>query len=444
MFLITVLISYGQWTYTNLSEPKDRMGAVVLGSKAYFGGGEAVNGNPLSTVEIYDVVKEAWESPIGFQESRMHPVGVACGTKIIFAGGGDWNNMSTFDNVDIYDTVTKQWTYEHLLVPRIFLSAISKGNKVLFAGGTDFIQATDMVEIYDISTGTWTFSTLSEPRSCMAAAVIGDSAFFAGGYNDAQQTVSDIVDIYNFTTGTWSTDVLSLPRAFLTAVNLGDVVLFAGGTDNNNESTDRVDIFNVATGDWTISNLSVPRALFPEPVAAAVCGKAYFVGGGHMDLYNHMFSSDLKIIDIYDPDALTWSVDSMTQVKIMYAVAGVTENPGIYDQLLIAGGYYGSNTSDVEIYKDCIYSGINPVKENEKRFHVYPNPCSDLLHFDISEDYAIRQLFVTITDLEGRTVYTQILAPSEREVNLNLTSGIYVLKVIAGEKVYSELITIQK
>ena len=109
MFLITVLISYGQWTYTNLSESKVRIGAAVLGNKAYFGGGEDDNGNPVSTVEIYNIISEAWEPMIELEVPRMHPAGITCGTKIIFAGGADFRTMPPvpFNNVDIWDTVTK-------------------------------------------------------------------------------------------------------------------------------------------------------------------------------------------------------------------------------------------------------------------------------------------------------------------------------------------------
>jgi hypothetical protein len=440
MLLITVLISYGQWTYTNLSEPKDRMGAVVLGSIAYFGGGEDDNGNPVSTVEIYNVETEVWEPMIGFQVPRMHPAGVSCGTKIIFAGGADFRTMppTPYDNVDIWDTVTQQWTYKHLMEPRAFLSAVSKENIVLFAGGTDFPNATDIVDIYDVSTGTWTYATLSVARSCMGAAVIGNLALFAGGYLDAQQTVTDIVDIYNFTTKTWTTDTLSQARAFLTAVAIGDVILFAGGTDANNESSNRVDIYHASDGTWTIDSLSVPRALYPEPVSAAVCGKAYFVGGAHQDLYTHWLSSDIKIIDIYDANTGAWSADSLTEVKILYAVAGVD------DHLLVAGGYNGDELRDVEIYidADCVNPGINDNKDYNTSFIVFPNPSSGIIDVEISEDHH-KSLQANIYNMQGQLVLSQTLVNNDRELNLQLPEGLYVLRVIAEEKVYSELITIQ-
>ena len=434
-----VLNSSGQWTYKNLSAPKDRIGAAVLGTKAYFGGGEDEYLNPVSTVEIYDVEKEDWETIPSFQVPRMHPAGIACGTKIIFAGGGDINTAEVFDNVDIWDTVTKQWTYEYLTIPRIFLSVVCNGNKVLFAGGTNFQYDYDVVDIYDVSTGTWTSATLSVPRSCMAAAVTGDQAFFAGGYK-SDQTVTDIVDIYNFTSNTWSTAVLSQARAFLTAVALGDIVMFAGGTDANNIASDRVDIYNRTTGLWTTDKLSVPRALFPEPVSAAVCSKAYFVGGGYMDLYSHVYSSDIKVIDIYDVNTGLWSVDSLTEVKIMYAVAGVD------DHLIVAGGYNGNELSNVDIYIDPYCTppiGIDPNEIDTHVFSIYPNPTSGIIHLELPDKNVQNHLLATLYNMQGQVVFTQTLASSDRDLNLNLPAGMYLLKVVSDDAAYKKLITIQ-
>ena len=64
IFLLVVLVvinsAMAQWTYDNLSTPRDYMGAVVLGSKAYFAGGSNDSGL-LSSVEIYDAQTGEWK-----------------------------------------------------------------------------------------------------------------------------------------------------------------------------------------------------------------------------------------------------------------------------------------------------------------------------------------------------------------------------------------------
>jgi hypothetical protein len=202
ILLFTVLFSFGQWTYTNLSEPKAYMGATVLGSKAYFAGGYN-NSTMLSTVEIYDFTTGEWDITNNLSVARELPFAVACGSKVLFAGGANFNTGAVFSTVDIFDTITQEWTIEQLSVPRLQPACVSYGNKVLFAGGANLSQGIvyDIVDIYDIETSEWTTASLSESRVVWWATV-GDLAIFAGGYN--LETSSKRVDIYNFTTDTWS------------------------------------------------------------------------------------------------------------------------------------------------------------------------------------------------------------------------------------------------
>ncbi len=361
VFLLFVMlpVAKSQWTYTNLSSPRDRMGAAVLGTKAYFAGGENIAGEAVSTVQVYDVKLDAWDTgiPLNLSAARMHLACVAAGSKVFFAGG--LNAVKLFSEVDIWDTVTKQWTVKHLSVPRVFLSAVSNGEKVLFAGGVDVINnpsfdpSFDVVDIYDIATGLWSVATLSIPRTGMGAAVAGNRAFFAGGYRNETSTVTNRIDIYDFSTNTWSTDTLSEARGFLAGVALGNKVLFAGGTNSDNEPSSRVDIFDVSNGTWSTAELSEPRALFPDPTAAAINNyQAVFGCGGHFDLDTDVgWTSNSEVLDIYNSSTNTWSTAHLTQPLVLYAVAG------LQNHFIVAGGASLSlNTlvDKVEIYSPTL------------------------------------------------------------------------------------------
>ncbi len=345
-----------QWTYTNLSAPRDRMGAAVLGTKAYIAGGENNAGQAVSAIQVYDVKREAWDTdiPLNLSAARMHPACVAAGSKVFFAGGIDMNDVTLFSEVDIWDTVTKQWTVNHLSVPRVFLSAVSNGEKVLFAGGVDVSgpgPTFDVVDIYDVATGLWSVEQLSIPRTGMGAAVAGNRAFFAGGNLAETSTVTKRIDIYDFSTGTWSIDSLSEARGFLAAVALGNKVLFAGGTNAGNEPSSRVDIFDVSNGTWSTAELSEPRALFPDPAAAAInTNQAVFGCGGHFDLYTNSWSTFSNKIDIYNSSTNTWSSGKLTQSLCLYAVAG------LQNHFIVAGGASPSYAlvDKVEIYSPTL------------------------------------------------------------------------------------------
>jgi hypothetical protein len=444
IFLWSALLSYGQWIYNYLPEARSRMGVAVLGSKAYFAGGVNNDNQPLSAIEVYDTKQEAWDPNLSLNLSvpRAHPAGVAAGTRIFFAGGADPATANMFSEVDIWDTVSKTWTYTQLSVPRVFLSAVTNGGKVLFAGGNNLLGSSyDMVDIYDMATEQWTTNTLSQARSGMGSAVLGDLAFFAGGYLDETASVTDRVDIYHFSTGTWTTAALSQARGFLSAVTVRNKVMFTGGTTINNEPTGRVDIYDAVTGTWDTASLSVPRALFPDPSSAVLNNrKAYFTSGGHFDLYNHDWNTDFNVIDIYDDSTGTWSTDSLSHSLLLQTVGGV----GSY--LVVAGGAASPEwnfSNKVEIYIDNdIWSGINKHRGNENVFKIYPNPGSGKIHLNIEDDHN-KSLQAKVFDMQGRLVFTQFLQSNEREMNLQLQAGVYLLRAMADDAVYSGLITIQ-
>jgi hypothetical protein len=358
VFLFFAIIPYvkSQWTYTNLSAPRDRMGAAVLGSKAYFAGGADKDTLAVSSIQVYDVKREAWDTdiPLNLSVARMHPACVAAGSKVFFAGGIDMKTAALFSEVDIWDTLTKQWTVKNLSVPRVFLSAVSNGEKVLFAGGVDLAgpgPSFDVVDIYDVATGLWSVAKLSIPRTGMGAAVAGNRAFFAGGIMAETLKVTKRIDIYDFSTGTWSIDSLSEARGMLAGVALGNKVLFAGGTNADNEPSGRVDIFDVSNGTWSTAELSEPRALFPDPAAAAInSNQAVFSCGGHFDLYKQSWSTFSDRIDIYNSSTNTWSSGKLTQSLCLYAVAG------LQNHFIVAGGASPSYAlvDKVEIYSPTL------------------------------------------------------------------------------------------
>jgi hypothetical protein len=444
IFLFTALFLNGQWIYNNLPASRDRMGVAVVGTKAYFAGGEDVNNNPVSTVYVYDAFLEDWDPAIQISLflPRMHTAGVACGNWILFAGGSDMGTGQVFSDVDMWNTANLQHLAGELLVPRVFLSAVSNGQKALFAGGTNLTVSYDVVDIYDAATGDWSASNLSLPRSDMGATVIGDMAFFAGGYLPESTTVTDVVDIYHFSSGTWTTATLSQARGFLSAATVGSKVVFAGGTKADNQPSDRVDIYDTLTQTWDTASLSFPRSFF-DPSGAYVCqNKVYFPSGGPMDLFNHQLYATTDVIDIYNASDNTWSVEHQTHSLVLYAAAGVE------DHFILAGGWTSTGvfSSTVEIYHTndpSCHVGINPGPVSDGSFRVYPNPTSGNLHLEVPGSLSPNTLPVCIYNMQGQLLVSQTLEGGVRDLKFTLSAGIYLLKIIAEDKIYSELITVQ-
>ncbi|HLN72902.1 MAG TPA: kelch repeat-containing protein [Prolixibacteraceae bacterium] len=426
LFCLPVLLAKGQWSYTNLSESKEAMGATSLGTKAYFAGGtnddETID---YSKVEIYDTKAKTWSFG-DLSKGRLFPTGISSGSKVFFAGGGI--NNKTFDIVDIYDTVTQKWTIEHLSAPRVLVSAVTKGNKVLFAGGYNGESNTvsNVVDIYDTQTDQWSKDTLSMARSSMGVAVVGDLALFAGGFN--LKSYTNRVDIYNFTTGKWTTDTLSKARGLTGVAAVGNKVLIAGGmTDPKlaSSATDLVDIYDAQTGKWSTAKLSFPRC-FSERAAVTIGDKVYFTGGGQFLGTILLWYSTYNLIDIYDNKTGTWAVDHLTHDVINHAVT-VVDNA-----LLIAGGssmkgWIVFNT--VEIFTQNLSS--SPELINNQDFQIYPNPAKDILTIAVPSGVIIDGII--IYNHAGQKVQQQ--KPVGNRVNISkLNKGMYFLVLTCEQK----------
>lgn len=345
----TICLSFGQWTYTNLSGPKSFMGSATLGNKAYFAGG--FNGtNYLTTVETYNVTTNTCEVIGDLSVAReIIGGGITCGSKVIFPGGFDFT--VSYNTVDIFDTLTGQWTVEALSQARFSITSVSYHDTVMIAGGFIYPASTrtSRVDIYNVQTGEWSTAELSMAREGIASAVVGDMAIFAGGLKGVSSS-TDRVDIYNFTTKTWSTATLSQARGMANAVTVGKKVIIAGGVTSNNHPTDVVDIYDYETNTWSTATISDPRAA--QTNGANISGKAFFAGGGEFTGSGYRLPSD--VIDIYDPASNTWSVDYLTQGLINHSVLGID------GYLIVAGGENDDNEylSQIEIYHDPTFFDV--------------------------------------------------------------------------------------
>jgi hypothetical protein len=395
----------GQWSYTNLTMEKARLGAAVHGSKAYFAGGENSSGGQISEVQIYNTELGDWDTIIQLSVARSHPACISAGNKVFFAGGTNLNIPMMFDEIDIWNTESRQWEpVEHLTFPRLTY-ALAYENKVLFAGGIDFEMGIvhDIVEIYDVQTGEWSFAQLSLARAAFAYTVVGDLAIFAGGFTmNILNPITDRVDIYNFTTHTWTTATLSQPRGFLAAATIGTRVLIAGGVNPDNTLSRRVDIYNAATNTWSIDSLSAPRAMFQDD-AATICGEiAYFSGGGTFNLNLMGWTESSDVIDIYNNVTGEWSIDYLPQAVNQHVVAGVG------DHFISAGGFGvdGVPISTVGIYT-CVICGSDPVETGtdpqSSMIIFYPNPTGGIINCQLS-NVDCQRMCLKLFDCQGREV----------------------------------------
>jgi hypothetical protein len=401
--LCFVMLSYGQWTYSDLSEAKAYMGATALGSKAYFAGG--MNSSGLkSTVEIYDAVTGEWDTTQHLSVARDLPSATTCGNMVIFAGGVDFFSTGVaFSTVDIFDTQSQSWSVYNLSVPRFNVAAFSLGNKVFFVGGVDTQLgiAYDVIDIYDVETQQWTITSLDDVR-VVYGGVVNDLVILPGGF--VSSGVTKRVDIINFN-GPSSIDSLSVARAWVGVTSVGNKMLIGGGAISGDIQSDTVDIYDALTGTWTAANLSLARSFADGQNAVTACGRAYFLGGGILNLNGPYWDAAYNVIDIYDPVTDSWSVDYLLHSYVHRAAVSVG------DKILVAGGITmtGFYRSDVEIYtcppSSCLPEGITfTTQEQIDNFQTNYPGCTE-----IEGEVSIGNYMGTdISNLNGLNVLTSI------------------------------------
>lgn len=98
------------------------------------------------------------------------------------------------------------------------------------------------------------------------------------------------------------------------------------------------------------------------------------------------------------------------------------------------------NAKNFEISDKLATSDIN----SKDLATVSPNPSNGIINLDFTKSFTTGK--ITVTDLAGRTVYTNKLNSSEsQQVNLsNLSNGVYIVSIEAGNEQFTKKVIIKK
>jgi Ca2+-binding RTX toxin-like protein len=326
--------SDGSWTTNDptLTQFRDDVGVATLGEDAIYAGGDQGSEEPSNVIDIYDeVTGTVSRAPVTLTQAEIGVAATAVDGMVLFAGG--WNGQEMSDVVDVYQPNSCNAMSHTLQFSRYDMTATTVGDYAIFAGGytSAFDNGpTEDVDYFDAKTNTWFTHDLSGAGS-VAAVTVGNLAMFAGGISNGQPT--KIVDIFNSVTGDWSSVTgLSQARSFIAATAVGNLALFYGGLDAAGAETNVVDIYNAATGDWSNTTYGGDRQRI---VATTVGERAIFFGG-----YSGEESDE---VDIYDSATGEWSTTTVQH-------AGVVEATAVGDDAVF-GGLDGSGgiSNDLQV-----------------------------------------------------------------------------------------------
>ena len=298
--------------------------AAILGNKMVFIRHGIITGGPRGTGilkgYVYDMVTQTW-TITQLSEQRWDMGIVAAGNKVFFAGGFDVDgpgNNYYFSVIDIYDASTDSWSVSYLSKPRRLMAATAINNKIFFAGGYGEMSpnnypVSNLVEICDLSTNSWSVKTLSESRVYLSAVTFGSKIYFAGGINGLN-SVTKKVDVYDNSTNTWATFDLQEPKAAMSSIVVDNKIYWAGGVNENQNDytgynwtwTSTVEIKDINTGISIAACLFQPNYWPWNNAAVQKNDKIVFFTGADTYAFQNKF-------DIYDTSTNSWSIGVLPQ-----------------------------------------------------------------------------------------------------------------------------------
>ncbi|MDP5275283.1 cadherin-like beta sandwich domain-containing protein [Chengkuizengella axinellae] len=251
---------------STLPTPRASVSIVELDGKIYVIGGYEINGNYLSTVEVYDPSLNEWvkwESETGDKvDWAAMPTprirfGVAeVGGKIYAIGGEGISDQGTtveLSTVEAYDPKSNTWeTMEDMPDTRYGHGVIEVEGKIFAIGGSRSSNQLDTVAVYDPDTDNWIrheMASLNKARKYFSVTEVNGKIYAIGGYDDADLSS---VEEYNFETNQWEFIEDMNSARIVAGVAVVDKTIYAIGGGSEAQIFNTMESYYV--GDSTLSN----------------------------------------------------------------------------------------------------------------------------------------------------------------------------------------------
>ncbi|XP_954281.1 protein with kelch domain [Theileria annulata] len=167
-------------------------GSGVLNNFLYVFGGQNLDYKALCDVEMYDRLRDSWQSAAPLKQPRRNNAGAALADRLFCVGGFD--GMNILDSVESYDMRMKNWIpVASLNLPRSSAMVTHQNGSLYAIGGTTG-ERLKSVERYDVRKNEWELISngLLEVRSAGAACTYLNEMFIAGGIDNLQSVHSSV------------------------------------------------------------------------------------------------------------------------------------------------------------------------------------------------------------------------------------------------------------
>jgi N-acetylneuraminic acid mutarotase len=345
--------STAEETWTRKADmPTARYGlstSVVDGKIYAIGGGRAMYGAYLSTVEEYDPATDTWTRKADMPTARYgHAASVVNGK--IYIIGGEPTEQASLPTVEEYDPVTDTWTKKtDMPTKRSFLCACTVDSRIYVFGGITAgvpgaVPNPPAMDVYDPVKDSWTTKDdIPTPRVMGSACVLDKRIYFMGGVKgDVHNSPLGTMEEYDPATDTWRRKAdMPTPRDFLSASVVGGRIYAVGGGIVG-DTFSVVEEYDPVTDTWTRrTDMSARRWMH---ASSAVNGKIYAIGGTTIwhpwagistveeyDTGLTVSSPDFNGDGIVDSSDMCLMVDHWHTDSVLYDIAPPPFGDGIVD-----------------------------------------------------------------------------------------------------------------
>lgn len=221
------------WTrITNMPTPRSWTQAVYYNSKIYVVGGCSSSvyrnfSNEVSTVEVYDVITNTWNTKSSMIQPRVGAAVVEFNGKIYVFGGFNNSYWSANNTAEVYDISSDKWSLlPNMPVGVSWTKATVSNNKIFVLGGVGY-NYENVLEVFDPSSNSWSTKTsFSKGRYMHAVTSNNGKIYLIGGNSWASgyESFNDL-QVYDITSDTWTTKTsMSSSLDQLEAVAVNNVI----------------------------------------------------------------------------------------------------------------------------------------------------------------------------------------------------------------------------
>jgi len=233
-------------------------GAAALRGRLHLYGGQNLDYKALCELEIYDCLRDSWESGASLGIPRRNCASLEHEGRIYAVGGFDGSKI--ISSVEAYDSRMKGWMQlEPLPTPRSSAMACAQGNKVWVLGGTSGTRLRS-IDIYDPRANRWETSKVDmvEARSAGQASCCVNHLFAMGG-TDNEQNIHYSMECMDIDEGRFlGRRPMQEARMDFAATVISDSIMAGGGQNGGVLST--TEFYRPELDEWQAG----PSMMFPR------------------------------------------------------------------------------------------------------------------------------------------------------------------------------------